>query len=79
MTATFPSPYQRNQTAMLSATCSTQLYEDVDGSKIDSTKNDDLKQQYKEFINKMIEMEHLEPVTIEALKKEASEGFYLPH
>ena len=42
-------------------------------------KNDDLKHPYKEFINKMIEMEHLEPVPSEALKKEASEVFYLPH
>ena len=42
-------------------------------------KNDDIKQQYKEFINEMIEMEHLEPVPSEALKTEASEVFYLPH
>ena len=42
-------------------------------------KNDDLKQQYKEFLNEKIQMEHLEPVPDESLKKEASEAFYLQH
>ena len=39
-------------------------------------KNDDIKQQYKELIDKMNQMEHLEAIPSGALKKEI---FYLRH
>ena len=45
------------------------------GNRLDE--NDDLKQQYKEFINGIIQMEHFEPMPNEALKEEASDFVYL--
>ena len=61
MAAAFPSPYQRNQTPMLTATRSTTAEQRFRWLENRLEKNDDLKQQYKEFICEMIEMERLEP------------------